>query len=280
MATQDPHRFPRGRVASRAVDPREVLTRPAAPPAAVVRYGEHPEQVLDVYLPRTPDRGPASVVVVLHGGFWRQQYDRTHVRPMAEALAGEGFVVVVPEYRRSGGDGGWPHTFDDVASALAAVPTLADAAPGQAMLDEPPTLVGHSAGGHLAMWAVLGRGVPARRVVALAPVADLTEAYARGLGEGAVAALMGCSPQEAPEVYAAADPARRLPPPEHTPPITILHGVEDDRVPVDLCRPLPGVRLVELPGVEHFGLIDPLSRAWPHVLHAIRETGSPAGGQR
>lgn len=231
-------------------------------------YGPHPEQLLDVHLPSADAIGPASVVVLLHGGFWRQAFDRSHTRPLAEALAAEGHVVVTPEFRRVGGAGGWPMTFDDVVDALSAVSKLQELLPGL-VVQQPLTLVGHSAGGHLAIWAALQQDAcPVRRVVALAPVADLREAYSRGLGEGAVAALMGGSPDELSEEYAAADAAGLLP---GGVPVTVVHGALDDRVPVEMSRRLRGVEYVELRDVEHFGLIDPLSQAWPAVRAAILE---------
>ena len=248
-------------------DPREVLTRPARGPDATLRYGPLPEHLLDVHLPEEPR--PAPVVVVLHGGYWREAFDRRHTRPLAEALADEGFVVVTPEYRRIGGGGGWPTTFDDVRAALAHVHAVAAALPGRVSGDD-ACLVGHSAGGHLALWAALQPGASAvRRIVALAPVADLYEAHRRGLGDGAVAELMGGGPDTLAAEYRQADAARLLP---TTIPVTVVHGALDDRVPVDLSRALPVDEYVELPDVEHFGLIDPLSSAWPTVLAAVRGT--------
>jgi acetyl esterase/lipase len=256
------------------VDARDVLSRPARRPDAVFVYGSHPEQLIDVHLPprRVGEASRAPVIVLVHGGFWRQAFDRTHTRPMAEALSSRGYVVLTPEYRRSGGDGGWPMTFDDVAAALDRVPEVDAVAPGRA---DPAdvTLLGHSAGGHLAIWAALrARRLPIRRVVALAPVADLVEAYRRDLDDGAVAALMGGSPEELPDAYAAGDAARLLPGPV---PVTVLHGDLDDRVPVEMSRRLRGVELVELAGVEHFGLIDPLAPAWSAVLAAITPPSIP-----
>jgi acetyl esterase/lipase len=250
------------------VDPLEALNRRSAWPDAVARYGDHSDQVLDVHLPVGTDR-PAPVTVLVHGGFWRQAFDRTHTRALAQALTGQGQVVVTPEYRRTGGDGGRPATFDDVAAALASLPTLEAVAPGRLALDE-VSLLGHSAGGHLAMWLALRPDRPerprVRRVVALAPVADLREAHARGLGGEAVAALMGGGPDDLPAEYAAADPARMLP---GAVPVTVLHGDQDVQVPVEMSRRLPGVDYVELAGADHFALIDPLSPAWPHVRDAV-----------
>jgi acetyl esterase/lipase len=254
-------------------DPREVLSRPAREPDRSFRYGPLPEQVIDVYLPGSASAAP--VVVLLHGGYWRQAFDRVHTRPLAEALAAEGFVVLTAEYRRVGGGGGWPATFDDVRAALSHVPEACSALSGRADPDD-VRLLGHSAGGHLALWAALQPGSPVvRRVVALAPVADLYEAHRRGLGDGAVGELMGGEPEERAEEYRRADAARLLP---ATIPVTVLHGAEDDRVPVDLSRRLAVDELVELRGVEHFGLIDPLSPAWPHVLAAVRGAAPTEGG--
>lgn len=253
------------------MDPLEVLTRQGARPDAVMRYGDHPDQVLDLHLPAAFDRR-APVVVLVHGGFWRQAYDRTHTRPLVQALTASGWAVANLEYRRTGGDGGWPATFDDVAAAFRDLPLLHDVAPGRVALDE-VSLLGHSAGGHLAMWLALRPDRPdtprVRRVVALAPVADLRSAHEEGLGAGAVQALMGGSPQDLPDAYAAADPARMLP---GAVPVTVIHGDRDQSVPVEMSRGLRGVKYVELPGVEHFALIDPLSSAWPQVARALAES--------
>lgn len=247
-----------------------MLSREARRPDAVLTYGAHPEHLIDVHLPPRPldSTEPAPVVVFLHGGFWRQEYDRTHTRPLAQALSAVGYVVITPEFRRSGGAGGYPETFDDVATALSAVPRVDEIAPGRADLSD-ITLAGHSAGGHLAMWWVRRRGTgrpPVRHVVALAPVADLIEAHRRGLGDQAVDALMGGSPEELPEAYAAANPGA-MPPGDV--PVTVIHGTLDDRVPVDMSRTLEGVDLIELPEVDHFGLIDPLAPPYSTLLAAI-----------
>lgn len=251
------------------MEAREVLTRPARRPDAVLTYGSSREQLVDIHLPpRAFDSDArAPVVVLLHGGFWRQAFDRTHIRPLAEALSARGYVVMTPEFRRTGGEGGFPQTFDDVAAAVTVVPEIETVAPGRADVDD-VVLMGHSAGGQLAMWVSLQPIVHnARRVVALAPVADLVEGYRRGLGDNAVEALMGGSPEQRAEAYATSSPAQLLPGPI---PITVLHGDLDTRVPVEMSRELTGVEYVELAGVEHFGLIDPLSPAWPAVLAALK----------
>jgi len=250
------------------MDPREVLTRPAARPDAVLRYGDHPDQLLDLHLPAADSR-TAPVVLLVHGGFWRQGFDRVHVRPLAQALAADGWAVATPEFRRTGDGGGWPATFDDVTTAVRHLTMVEDLAPDRLDTDA-VTVLGHSSGGHLAMLLALSPDRPAaprlRRVVALAPVADLRDAHARDLDDGAVAALMGGGPRDLPEQYAAADPAVMLAGESGSGvQITVLHGDRDQRVPVEMSRRLSGVRYVELPGVEHFGLIDPLSPVWPRL---------------
>jgi len=265
------------------MDHDEVLTRTADLPDAVLRYADHPDGVLDVHLPPAGDASPWPVVVLLHGGFWRAAYDRVHTRPLAVALADAGFVVATPEYRRVGAGGGWPTTLDDVAAAVAAVPGLLR---GLGVTVTTTTVVGHSAGGHLALW-LAGRGHrPADdaagpgRVVALAPVGHLREAARANLGEGATQALLGGGPEQVPERYDAADPATLLTTPVERE-VVVVHGTLDEDVPVDNSRALvaacPQVRLVELPGAEHVDVIDPLSVAWPAVLAAVRGPASGAG---
>ncbi len=248
---------------------RDVLSRPAGLPDAVVRYAAHPDGLIDVHVPTGRPRG---LLLLVHGGYWRAEHDRVHVRPMAEALRGEGWLVATPEYRRTGAPadraGGWPTTYDDVRLAALRAPELL-AGLGLLPDDLPTVVVGHSAGGHLAL--LLACDLEPDRVVALAPVGDLHDAYARDLDDGAAAALMGGSPEELAEEYAAADPALRL----QSPPagaVVLLHGTADDLVPPANNAWAHGVDHVEvlmLDGADHFDVIDPLSAYWPQVLAAI-----------
>lgn len=251
----------------------DVLTRAAALPDAVLRYADHEDGVIDVHLPADASsrRAPYPLLMLVHGGFWKQAYDRKHVRPMARAVADTGWVVAVPEYRRVGGAGGWPATGDDVLAACRALPSLVA---GLGVDTHRVVLAGHSAGGHLALW-LAGRGVPVDRVVGLAPVADLEAAARDGLGGGAVRALLAGSPDQAPEAYAAADPLRVLD--GATPPgegVVVVHGADDDVVPLSQGRALaaryPHVDLRVL-DAGHYDVIDPTSAAWPHVLRALTD---------
>ena len=248
-------------------------------PDAVLRYAAHDEGILDVHLPRAhvgaePERAAAAVVLLLHGGFWRVEYDRTHTRPMARALADAGLVVATPEYRRVGGRGelagGWPRTVDDVATAYGALPGLLS---GLGVRIGRLTALGHSAGGHLALWlANHADGPRLDRVVGLAPVGDLRAAAAARMGDGAVQGFLGGEPDEVPSHYAAADPALRLadrPSAE----VVVLHGTDDVQVPIANSLGLEArhswIDLARLDGVDHFAVIDPASDVWARVVAAV-----------
>lgn len=285
----------RRRQAGGPPDRRNVLVRPASPPDLTLRYGDDPSQVADVHLPspeavrRSGIGGRALFALFLHGGFWRAQYGREHTAPLAEALARAGFAVCAPEYRRSGQrGGGWPGTFDDVAAAVDRLPGLVRAAAGGIIEPERMVLAGHSAGGHLALWAAsrhrLPPGSPWRladhtagcRVVALAAVCDLVACQEQQLGQRAADALMGGGPQRLPDRYAAADPAGLLP---IGVPVRLVHGSADDRVPHEMSVDYAararaagdlGTECTLLPGAGHFDVIDPLSDAWGTVESAFR----------
>ncbi|MDX3137316.1 alpha/beta hydrolase, partial [Streptomyces europaeiscabiei] len=178
-----------------AAEEASAFSHPTIAPDATAAYGDHPDQVIDFYAPRTSDSGggagtgagegtgsgggaaaspgTAPVVVVLHGGAWRAPYDRHHITPFADFLARHGFAVANIEYRRGSSlpaqtgptgtpaptAGRWPETFDDIAAALDALPDLVRAALPQA---DPRRMVltGHSAGGHLALWAAARHVLP------------------------------------------------------------------------------------------------------------------------
>ena len=147
------------------------------------------------------------MVVVIHGGFWKSAYDYTLGQPLARSLAAEGWTAWNIEYRRVGNGGGTPQTFDDVAAAIDALAEVED-------LDTSTVVtLGHSAGGHLAVWAA-GRedpGVAVTHAISQAGVLDLVMSERMGLGGGAAASLLGHAPgpDDAAVGPPAADPARR-----------------------------------------------------------------------
>ncbi len=278
------------------MESRDILTRPAPPPDHVLRYGPDRDHVADLRLPAVPDTAHVAapaLVLFLHGGFWRAAYDRSHTGPLATALAAAGFAVCVPEYRRTGqAGGGWPGTFDDVAAAVDVLPRLvSNTVPGRV---GPGRLIlaGHSAGGHLALWAAsrhrlppgapwAAAASPCLGVVALAAVSDLISGYQQGLGHGAVAQLLGGAPNVQESRYALTNPAGLLPTGAA---LRLVHGRADEIVPCDMSADYAAraraagddVAYAALPGVGHFALIDPLSAAWPEVAAAFRALCSAA----
>lgn len=304
-----------------AAEEKSAFSHPAVDPDATVAYGDHPDQVVDLYAPRGTGGpgGPAPLVVVLHGGAWRAAYDRRHVSPFADFLARRGFAVASVEYRRgadgagadgtradgtradgTGADGTradgtaeagpvagrWPETFDDIAAALDALPALVRDRLPQA--DPRRTvLTGHSAGGHLALWAAArhllpadapwrtDRPAPLRGVVALAPIADLAVAAELGVCGDAVRQLLG-EGEEFTGRRPYADPALLLPTGIAT---TLVQGRTDVDVPQAVAESyadaaarageVVGVTLLE--DVGHFPLIDPAADACAVVAEEIAQ---------
>lgn len=248
-----------------------ILERTAPPPDLTLPYGPLAEHVIDL---RLPTRTPAPLVVLVHGGFWRPRWDRAHLGPFAQALADLGYVVAVPEYRRAGmAAEGWQGTFNDVAAIFDQVTALS-AGHGADAADV--TWAGHSAGGHLVLWAAARPyfpadspwrgGCDATRVVSLAGCGSLRLCAEWNLDDGAAQNLLGGSPAEVPDRYALTDPAALTPP---TVPVIHVHGTSDDRVPLAMSQAFPVGHLVEIPGASHFDLIDPDSPAWHTVTAAL-----------
>ncbi|EMF53090.1 MULTISPECIES: alpha/beta hydrolase [Streptomyces] len=302
-----------------AAEEASAFSHPPVAPDATAAYGDHPDQVIDFYAPRTAATGigplgigagapsgpgaatgPAPVIVVLHGGAWRAPYDRHHITPFADFLARHGFAVANIEYRRGSSlpaptglnatptpaAGRWPETFDDIAAALDALPDLVRVALPQA---DPRRMVvtGHSAGGHLALWAAArhmlppdapwrtSRSAPLRGVVALAPIADFAVAEKLDVCGGAATQLLGGQDKFA-ERRPCADPALLLPTGIAT---TLVQGRSDIVVPEAVAEAYADaaakagevVGLTLLEDVGHFPLIDPAADACAVVVEEIAQ---------
>lgn len=219
------------------IDDLDAWAEERDPGAETVPYGKHPDQVADVR------RGGSRLAVVVHGGFWRPTFTRGNTRALAVDLALRGWTTWNVEYRRTG----VADTLPDVAAAL--------------RLIGPATAIGHSAGGHLVLWAAAEGLV--ERAVSLAGVTDLARAARERIGDGAAIAFAGGEPP------AHADPMRRLP---LRAPALLVHGTGDDRVPVDYSRSFAGAagaELLELPAAGHFEVIDPRTPEWAQVVERL-----------
>lgn len=238
------------------------------PPARTTAYGIDPVQVYDVRLPNPAVTPTGTTVVVVHGGFWKQEWDREHAAPQAQAFADAGHHVAVVEYRRTGmHGGGWPGTYADVCAAVDAIradPTLPDRC----------VLVGHSAGGHLVTLAAArpeSHGVAG--VVSLAGAVDLALTRDLRLGDRAAEAFLA---DASADEWRAADPAQNPP----AVPVVLIHGNADDTVPLRVSTsyvtrtaaaaiPHAPVQQVTIPGAGHMSLIEPDHPAFAEVLASL-----------
>jgi acetyl esterase/lipase len=283
-----------------AAEEESAFSHAPVDPDATGAYGDHPDQVIDFYAPRgtvsSEPTSPSPLIVVLHGGAWRARYDRRHITPFADFLARRGFAVANVEYRRGGAEparsggtpvaGRWPDTFDDVATALDALPALVREALPQA--DPRRTVItGHSAGGHLALWAAARHVLPAdsawrtdgpaplRGVVALAPIADFAMAEKLDVCGNASLQLLG-GQDEFGVRRPYADPALLLPTGIAT---TLVQGRRDAVVPQAVAESYADaaakagevVGLTLLEDVGHFPLIDPAADACAVVVEEIAQ---------
>ena len=216
-------------------------------------YGSEPDQIFERY---SSDSLHAPTLLLIHGGYWRTQFDREHFRPVAEKLAFEGFEVILAEYRRIPGDPKATTTDIDMLIEM--------------LSKEKLILIGYSAGGQLALLAapkfsnVVG-------IIGLAPVTDLEQTEKLGLGEKAVQAWLQSPAIEHPELNPLRGKVNSIP-------TVFIHGTNDDRVPIHLSENYVDqfksrggdISLHKLEGLGHFDLMDPNSVAYSHLIEAIR----------
>ncbi len=263
----------------------ELTTTAVSPADYRIAYGQDPLQFGELRLPAGSN--PVPLVVFIHGGCWRSQYDLKHVAPAAASLVREGFATWTIEYRRVGDPGGgWPGTFDDISRAVDHVRALALQFP---RIDTARViLMGHSAGGQLALWAASRRQnettgifrsskppLPLAGVIALAAITDLAE-YGGSPGgcNGAVTPLMGGTSATFPDRYHAVSPIDRTPIGAR---MILIHGDADPIVPVTQSRKFAtrereaggSPEAIIIPGAGHFDLVAPQAEAWAVVLRSV-----------
>jgi acetyl esterase/lipase len=262
----------------------QALALPRPAPDRRLEYGLGQLHFGELRLPSGP--GPHPVAIVLHGGCWLAAYDLGYVSGLAAALAEAGVATWSVEYRRVGDEGGgWPGTLADVAAAADALRRIA---PDHDLDLGRVVALGHSAGGHLALWLGARSGLPAddplrgvaplplRGVVGLAAIPDL-EAYAAPSGCGAaVPGLLGGEPAAVRERLERASPAEMLPLGVRQ---VLVIGTLDPIVPAQQAngyaaaarRAGDEVEIREIEGAGHFELVDPAHPAFAVVRAAVRD---------
>lgn len=267
----------------------------AKPPKAgrLVSYGAHPSQFFRLWT-HDGDSSPSHpTVFFLHGGFWKSQYGihppTAACETIAPDLVSRGFVVVECEYRRSADvPWGWPHTNVDVLSAYTATTQLAEVDAARIFV------VGHSAGGTLALWLAAQLSSSSLRegcvylpvhTIALAPVADLEQAVRMKLSDDgdAVVNYMHGTPAEKSEAYRAACPTSRAVD-LASKSVTLVIAERDDDIPASIVESLGAaiersrdaaiggqLHVMRLHNADHFDLVHASSSAWEQIASRLQQ---------
>ncbi|MCL4408751.1 MAG: alpha/beta fold hydrolase [Gammaproteobacteria bacterium] len=237
-----------------------VLERSTAVADKVIHYGDAESQFIELYLPESRVQNDAPLVVYIHGGCWQNSFGVDHARGFADGLNAAGFAVALVEYRRLGDEGGgWPGSLDDILQALDLLTHTQEAG----FQPRNITLVGHSAGGHLALLASQPQQrLPIRGVIGLAAITDI-EAYAAGASgcQQAGANFLATAPDQAQVMNPAKQSRHSL--------VFLLRGDQDTIVGIEQQQ-LDGAEVVDIPGAGHFDLIHPDTEAFEQVLETIR----------
>ncbi|MYC55316.1 MAG: alpha/beta hydrolase [Chloroflexi bacterium] len=250
-------------------------------------YGARPLQFAELSLPATAP--PHPVIALIHGGCYREIFDLRPLSTLVRELVGMGYAVWNIEYRRHGCDGGFPNMFLDAAAAVDFLRQIAR----EHEIDLGRVIsLGHSAGGHLALWLAGRRRIPAGNLLyrtdpvpipaalALAPLCDIASAWQRGACGEALLEVMGGSPADAPANYRAGSPAQLLPLGARQ---LLLVGEHDNDILSEAQEYTQAAvahgdpaRLLVLPGAGHFEIVDVRSAAWRVVRGALQQFA--AGG--
>lgn len=267
--------------------PAELQALPVRPADHRLAYGDDPNQFGELRLP--PGSGPHPVVVLVHGGCWKAQYATLRdLGPMGDALKAEGIATWNIEYRRLPQPGsGWPGTYLDVGRAI---DHLRQIAPQYRLDLSRVGVLGHSAGGHLTMWAAtrqripvgsalyVSNPLPVRGVINLAGTIDMRENIAHMEAEchdTVVTGMMGAPPALVPDRYREVSASTMVPLGVQQ---ILIWGEHENFVPLPLAKRHVDAaskagdraRVIVIPGIGHFESASPRSPAWPAVLEAIR----------
>jgi acetyl esterase/lipase len=258
----------------------DYINFPVVKPDVSYNYGQDQQQYGELFLPTSGNQHP--VIVLVHGGCYREMYSVKPLGQVARALAEEGFAVWAIEYRRAGNGGDYPTMFLDVAIATDFLREKADV---HALNLDHVLTVGHSAGGHLALWLAgrhqlaetsplyIQNPLAIHAVVALAPIADLIYGFEQGQCGDALTQVMGGTPQTTRQHYIDGSPRELLP---LGVPQTHIIGTADTEM-LDNTRPYieaaqsagDSAKLITVADVGHFEIVDSTSDVWYIVRDAI-----------
>ncbi len=250
-------------------------------PDHVYAYGADSQQFAELYLPDAP--GPYAVIVMIHGGCYYARYDLRPISGAARSLAAEGFAVWNIEYRRYGNGGEFPAMFLDVG---AAADYLREIAEKHALLLDSVIAMGHSAGGHLALWLASRPGLeendslyspeplPIAGIIGLASIADIGDAMERGICGEALPIVAGSQQANLRQV----SPEQLLP--KDIPQIHML-GSQDELIDANLKRYVEAAgdeaELLILEGAGHFELVAIDAPEWEAVVDALQRLRTTIG---
>ncbi len=244
----------------------DVLSLHTEEPAHHQAYSDNPHQYGEIWLPSASfSAKKPPLIVLIHGGCWLSAYDIKHTHALSTALRHSGYAVWSIEYRRSGNKGGgWPGTFNDIELALEWVLNQPDTPYDNRKL----AIIGHSAGGHLALLAgsTFRKNTSIKAVIGLAAITDLA-AYARGSNscETATTTFMGGSPEQRPNEYRLANPVTL---PMHFNSI-LIHGSLDTIVNPAQAEKIADARTILVEGAGHFDMVHPGTQSFQELLKQL-----------
>lgn len=265
-----------------------ILSKPVLPPDKRFWYGDNILQFGDWRKPK--GEGPFPLAIMIHGGYWRNRVSLDYYGRASEALRNAGIATWNIEYRRIGDEGGgYPGTFLDVASAIDFVSSPEFVRLTGNVVDlKNIIVVGHSAGGHLGLWAASRDQIPQddqlwtpdplkiKAVVSLAGVHNLEQASEMRYSDGVTDEFMNGNAKDFPERYRYASPINLIPIKSH---VTLIHGNKDENVPIEESTEYleasgfsENIKFIEIDGADHFHIVDPESLYWEIVERSVLES--------
>ena len=239
-----------------------------------MQWGAEEWQFADLYMPENEspfaNEHGLPCIMLIHGGFWKSEYTSELMRPIAEDLAEAGIAAWNIEFKRWNNEetGVWMDTLSDVLRAWGQLALL----PGIDIMRS--MVMGHSAGGQLALLIAAKAERKPWLAIAQAPITDLVGAdHAKLSDDGdAVRKWIGCAPEEDESLWSNLNPVDNPP----IAPVLLIHGEDDDEVPIEQSETYArvmnakgsDVQKVWLPG-NHYSIIDVASDDWLVIVNSI-----------